>query len=127
MKYFFLALIFGFVMLLPQVAAARSDAGCMQKQLATAVQGSKMMVRCYGLAARTEQPVESSCLERAARRMKVTLSRMAAGGCPPVEDSDQIVAETISFMDRVTTLLTPAAKPVASTIPAPATPQPAAK
>ena len=86
-------------------SAARSKAGCLQKQLATAVQGSKMMVRCYGQAQRSGEAIDNSCLERAARRMRVTYSRMVAVGCPPVDDPEQIVSETIGFMDRVVVLL----------------------
>ena len=90
-------------------SAARSPAGCLQKQLATAVQGSKMMVRCYGQAQRMGEAIDNSCLERAARRMRVTYSRMEAVGCPPVDDPEQVVSETIGFMDRVVALLS---KPV---------------
>ena len=93
------------LLLFPVSAEARSKGGCMQKQLATAVQGTKMMVRCYGLAARSGEPIENSCLEKAVRRMKLTFSRLSGGGCAAVSNADQIVAETIGFMDRVTALL----------------------
>jgi len=101
-----IALAVGVLMLgISSPADARTNAGCLQKQLATTIQGSKMMVRCYGQAERMSEPIDNSCLERAARRMRVTFERMAAAGCPPVEDSEQIISETIGFMDTVVAML----------------------
>jgi hypothetical protein len=111
--YLVLTLLAG-LLFFPASTEARSNAGCLQKQLATAVQGTKMMVRCYGLAARNGEPIENSCLEKAARRMKITFSRLSGGGCPEVPDADQIVAETIGYMNRLTSLLSQDARSEAS-------------
>ena len=106
-----IALAFGVLLFgISSTADARTNAGCLQKQLATTIQGSKMMVRCYGQAERMGGPIDNSCLERAARRMRVTFDRMAAAGCAPVEDSEQIISETIGFMDTVVAILSKSAE-----------------
>ena len=108
-----IALAVGVLLLgISSAADARTNAGCLQKQLATTIQGSKMMVRCYGQAERMGEPIDNSCLERAVRRMRVTFDRMAAAGCPPVEDSEQIISETIGFMDTVVAMLSKSAESV---------------
>lgn len=126
------------LLMLPGLAegAVGREGGCAQRRIGAVVQGTKLLSRCYAIAARTKAPVDSTCIERADGRIRTSLERLERAGCNERIDTDALLAAVHAYVAKITSIITdpapqgagkaPAAPTAASTpaaTPAP-TPQP---
>ena len=116
----------------PARAKAGSEGGCAQRRIGTVMQGAKLLSRCYALAARTNTPADTACIERADRRIRNSLERLDRAGCREDIDTQALLDATHAFVAQVTSLVADPQPPTAvapSPAPSPAnsptvTPQP---
>ena len=110
------------------LAQAVAEGGCVQRRIGAVVQGTKLLSRCYALAARAKTPTDAGCIERADRRVRSSLERLDRAGCTQEIDTQALLDAAHAFVGQVTALIAdprprPAVSPSGVKTPA-ATPQP---